>query len=119
MNQQPSTALAELPGFPMAATKPTLTRQTELIFNPKSESEYGEDEEDEEEEKEAEPEESDRSVASARETAPESSNSDSQQRQYTPAHVRDSKGPKKLDSRHSFRNKMRDPETTAETKFVP
>jgi hypothetical protein len=91
---------------PAAELQTTVTRDTALVFDPKSESEYDEDQENDDQE-----------AGHQVPSAPRSTNSESPQRQHTPAHVPHSKGPQKLDSRHSFINKMRDPETSSETKF--
>jgi hypothetical protein len=103
---------------PAAEIDTTVTRDTELVFGPQSESEEDDEYEDQQDDEEREANERGQSVDSGRESASQLADSESPQRQYTPTHVPDSKQPEMPESRHSFRNKMMDPETTTETKFA-
>ena len=95
---------------PVAEIDTTVTRDTELVFDPKSESEeedeYDEEDpnedegdDDEEEEDKREANQRGQSVDSGRESASQPADSESPQRQYTPTHVPDSKRPEMPESR--------------------
>jgi len=84
---------------PAAELETTLTRDTRLVFDPKSESEDDEDGENQGRADKPPP-----ANASSPQRTPGSQNSESPQRQHTPAHVPHSKQPETLDSRHSLIN---------------
>jgi uncharacterized protein YhaN len=102
----------------VAEIETTVTRDTELVFDFKTEDEDDEEYEDEEADEEREQDDRSQSVDSGRESASQLADSESPQRQYTPTHVPHSKQPEMHETRHSFRNKMLHPETTTETKFA-
>jgi hypothetical protein len=106
---------------PAAEIQTTVTRDTELVVDFKTE----EDDEDEYYQQEvaqvAAPVRKDQPVqpvASGRESASQLADSESQHLQHTPTDVPDSKQPESPETRQSLRAKMRDPETSAETKFA-
>jgi hypothetical protein len=106
MNQQLSTALAELPGFPMAATKPSAahSRRCSVCHHPDRiwiELKFIE------------------WHRPTRIAEAKSANSDPQQHQHTPAQVPHSKQPKTPESWLSIRQKMIDPNITEEQKDAP
>jgi hypothetical protein len=105
---------------PAAEIAATITRETRLIFDPKSDSE--EDQGCGAEPEEADEEQEDYEPGQLGDSGPESvspvADSDLPERQHTPAHLPHSKRPKLPESRQSFINKMRDPETTTTTKLA-
>jgi hypothetical protein len=131
MNQQLSTALADLPNFPMAATKPSpahsrrcsVCRPPDCIWielkfiewvNPTPIAEqfnlYDRDCIYHHAHTPGRPGDA------APEATAQSSNSGSLENQHTPAHLPHSKRPKTPESWSSFRDKMRDPNITSDAK---
>jgi hypothetical protein len=111
---------------PAAEIAATITRETRLIFDPKSDSEEDqgcgaepeEPEESEAADEEREQNEPNQSAKPAAECASQCANSDLPERQHTPADLPDSKAPETPESRHSAKNEPPDLEAILETQFV-